>query len=169
VAALLQQFGLLDRLLGTAELDARLAVQFHAACSAIQGCARLLDRLPLQHSDAFRLCSALALVFGTGTRLLRRDSFTSDPQPATVLKRLDSQLAAAAIVLHQAANPLRQPEAAAAFVRTAGRPQAALSWLLAVSQALLWVPVDLGSARSEPYAKGGKDMHASSRASPWLA
>ncbi len=151
LAALSQHFGTLNRaLLNASEPNKALGAQFFAACVALRGCAHLASRLPLRHNDLFRLASSLALVFGAGTTMLRQHgSNAADAlaQPVSLLMQCSHQLAAAHAVLQQAADPRCQPEAAAAFVRTVGRPDAVLPWLLAVSQTLLAVPEDLKGAR----------------------
>lgn len=158
---MLHQLGTLSGLLGAAEGHSRLSVQFGAACEAIQGCAQLSDWLQLTHDGAFRLASALALVFGTGPPFLHQSAPTAEACMAA-LQRLDVQLETVGMVLTHAAHPQHQPQAAAAFVRTAGRPQAVLPWLRAASQTLLAAPVELWSELSEPNARGGWMSHAPS-------
>ena len=144
--ALAQQLASLNGLLCTAELNSALAGQLRVACLAIASCALLSDRLPLQHTDAFRLGSSLATVFGAGLRLLRSRvaiAGASSAQLAAMLHEADRQLGAVSCMADRIANPQQQPEAAAAFVKTVGRTQAVLPWLSAVSQALLAVPPDM--------------------------
>lgn len=147
VAGLLQQYGALNRLLlKTSGLSLTELTQLSAACVALQGCSQLAKRLPLRQDDMFRLGSALALVFGAGLASVRWQASLLPSRPKALVELLvncNHQLAAAAKALQQAAHPQQQREAAAAFVRTAGRPQAVLPWLLAVSQALLAVPADI--------------------------
>ena len=150
MAALLQQMVSLDRKMASAAGNATcMTAQFSAACVAIRGCAQLSDRLPLGPNDLFRLGSSLALIFGTGPTVLRHVS--GSPEPHVALAQLltcSQQLVAAGEVLQRAAQP-QQTEAAAAFCKTAGRPQTVLPWLLEVSQMLLAVPERLRSAGSQ--------------------
>ncbi|KAI7844408.1 hypothetical protein COHA_002002 [Chlorella ohadii] len=161
LAALLQRLGALNRALPTAlELNGAAETQFNAACLAIEVCAQLASRLPLQHNDMFRLSSAVAVVFGTGPALLQRRTSAAAGAP-TYLEQLflacARQLAAASAALRQAVNMRLQPEATAAFVRTVGRAEAVLPWLAAVSQALLAVPSELQGARLQQLLGGSGD------------
>ncbi|KAI7844407.1 hypothetical protein COHA_002001 [Chlorella ohadii] len=166
LATLLQHFGALGRaLLSAPELDATLETQFHAACVAIEGCAHLAGRLLLQHNDLFRLASTLTLVFVAGPALLQQcaSSIATPAQCASVLIKCNHQLAAAASVLKTATNLHRQPEAGVAFFRTAGRPDAVLPWLAAVSQALLALPERLEDNDQQLLGGSGysaQDWHA---------
>lgn len=160
MAALLQQVGALDCLLGAAELDVCLAAQFDAACLAIKGCSEISERLQLECSDVFRLGSSLSLVFRAGLRFLHQPAWLDDTRTQLLtLQHVNCQLTAANAVLHRLADPNWQPEAAAAFVRTAGRPQAVLPWLLALSQVLL----DVGELEPRQFmpCKGMAMWHAS--------
>lgn len=146
-AALLQRLSVFNRqLLIAPDVGSGVAsVSFAAACLAIHGCAELSDHLPFQRSDAFRLASTLEVVFGAGLRLLRHHASTpagSDTELADRVMDWERQLRVASQVLRRT-DPRDQPDAAAAFARTTGRPQAVLPWLLAVSQALLSLPPDL--------------------------
>ena len=148
VAGLLQQYGPLNRLLSSeTAFNAAHMSQFLAACVASHGCACLADRLPPSQNNIFRLASSLELVFGAGLAALRclRTSLTASSCSGwlELLLVCTHQLTAAANVLQRTAHPLRQPEAAAAFVRTVGRPEAMLPWLAAVTEALLSVPADM--------------------------
>lgn len=143
VASLLQQLAGLSRTLSAAGFSSAVAVQFAAASATIRSCALLVERLPLQHSDIFRLASALAVVFEFGPVPLRYYTANLSAMDWRVLWiECHHQLAAASKVLQQAAHPEQQPEAAAAFVRTAGRPQAVLPWLAALGLALLALPTE---------------------------
>lgn len=128
------------------ELSLKLGAQFTAACVAMEGCALLASRLPQHANTTFRLASALALVFGAGPAFLRQCAVPwpgMGLDPAQFLIEANHQLGAAAAVLHCASASWHQPAAAEAFVRTAGRPQAVMPWLLAVSQAVLTLPADM--------------------------
>lgn len=127
----------LNRAFSASELSAAGAIQFGAACIAIAGCASLAGCLPQRKNDTFRLTSALALVFEVGPQVLRVCASMAPAQHSVVLHECNCQLVAVADVLRQA---VPQPEAAAAFAKTAGRPQAVLPWLLAISRALLATP-----------------------------
>lgn len=140
-------------LLRATTLNTTLALQFGAACFAIYGCAQLSRRLQLQQGDAFRLASSLEIVFGAGIGILQERVTAAATHPtglAALLQELNRQLGAANAALGCAANPQRQPAAAAAFFRTAGRPQAVLPWMLAVSQALLVLPATFRGTLHEP-------------------
>lgn len=161
--ALVQQFGTLNRkLLGAASSNpATLATQLNAACNAIQGCALLSNKLRLGRSDSFRLASSLELVFGAGLHLLNRRRVQNLSVPLNMVGLLvecNHQLAAVGRVLQ---HTRRQPDAAAAFMRTAGRPQSVLPWLLAVNDALLALPPDFEERsndclRSQGFAERGE-------------
>ncbi|PRW60748.1 starch binding domain-containing [Chlorella sorokiniana] len=89
LAALLQQFVTLNGMLpAPAGNRAAQAAQVDAACVAIRGCALLAERLPLGNSDAFRLASALQLVFSAGLEflLLRFDEDLAVPFNLALLK-----------------------------------------------------------------------------------
>lgn len=178
VAGLLQQYGPLNSLLlNSPGFSSSELAQLMAACIALQG-SQLADRLPLQQNDAFRLGSALALVFGAGLASLRWQATSAAADHTALLDMLlncSHQLAAAAKALQCAAHPKRQPQAAAAFVRTAGRPDAVLPWLLAASQALLAVPPDVEGTVCDKVngtrapAKGGQRAAAGSVTQWFLA
>ena len=160
LVTLLQQLGALNRdLPPVPQPNPALTGQFHAACVAIEGCGELAGRLPLRHNDLFRLASTLALVFGAGPAFLQQfaSNTAASTQRASLLIECGYQLAAASAALRQAADPYRQPESAAAFVRTAGRPDAVLPWLLAVSQALLAVPQELAGTGIQEMLKSFAD------------
>lgn len=168
LAELLQRFaGLHQALHGASKLSGARAMQVIAACLAIGGCAELSARLPLQRGMMFRLTSALALVFGVGPAVMRHCASPASGASVELqhfLVECNDQLSAVIGVLMRAA---REPEAMEAFVRTAGRPQAVLPWLLAISQALLAVPTDVrGDA---PILQGGKRISRKGRGCtcPW--
>lgn len=117
---------------------------------AIHGCALLSGRLPLGHNDAFRLASTLAFLIGTGLHFLRltaASGFDAEARQTVTLHILSRQLVAASSVVQRAVDPQRQPQAAAAFVRTAGRPEAVVPWLLDLGQALLALPFSYASGK----------------------
>ncbi|KAI7844406.1 hypothetical protein COHA_002000 [Chlorella ohadii] len=159
LATLLQHFGTLKSALRkTCTLSAALRTQFNAACVAIYGCAQLARRLPPRHNDSFRLASSLAVVFDAGPAALQQRASNAAGVPelfAVTVLECCYQLVAVSAVLKTATNLLTQPEAAAAFVRTAGRPDAVLPWLGAVSQVLLAVPEELTGARIQQLLGGG--------------
>ena len=161
MASLLQQLAGLSRPLSAAGFSSTVTIQFTAASATVRSCALLAERLPLQHNDLFRLASALAVVFEFGPVPLRYyTARLSAIDPRVLWIECNHQLAAASQVLQQAANPEQQPEAAAAFVRTAGRPQAVLPWLAALSQALLALPTD---PRRGGVGRGGDRAQAGSQ------
>lgn len=148
LSALVQQLAGLGPTLSAGSLIVASAAQFDAACMAIHGCAWLAGHL--QHNATFRLASSLAMVFGTGPAVLHVRIAQVSASGEAALFECNRQLNTVLKTLQCAAHPKQQPEAAAAFVRTAGRPQAVLAWLLAISQALLAVPPETEKGEAVP-------------------
>lgn len=133
-----QRLGALDRLLHGAS-DAAALQQYLAGCRVLESLGSQCQGLALERGDAFKIAGALALAFGSGLALLQEALRVGDPtmRRARLLQQLTADLPAVASVLLTVVHPQHQAAAAAAFVRTVGRPQAVLPWLLAVSRGLM--------------------------------
>lgn len=137
VAALGQQLMALNATL-EARMDADMLLQFEAACVALSGCSLLAQRLPLQRNDAFRLVGALQLVFHTGLEVLVSNSPVPEVGRLAYIPVMlaECQVTAAETIIN-AACTRHEPQAAAAFLRAAGRPKTVRVWLHALSRHLL--------------------------------
>ncbi|KAL4430638.1 hypothetical protein ABPG75_005894 [Micractinium tetrahymenae] len=113
-------------------------------CIALSDCLAVAERLqrPLSRGDTFKLASGLEVVFGAGANalhytLLLRGTYSGAARHDAVsacLAEAQRQLAVLTLFL----PPLMDHggQLAAAWARTAGRPDALLNWLAAVVEAL---------------------------------
>ncbi|PSC77008.1 Ubiquitin carboxyl-terminal hydrolase 3 [Micractinium conductrix] len=104
-----------------------------AACIAITACARVAERLHTSRREHYVIASAATLLFDAGGHLLAAaQRFLQGG--AVAADQATTQLRAAGFLLCHVLRP--QPEAAAAFAASTGKPEALLPWLQTVTHVL---------------------------------
>lgn len=116
-------------------------LQIKAGCRALGSCSMLARALTEPSAaTAFKLASACSLAFGPGTAILIQSDV------GAMLESCMDQINAVGMVVSSSSPLARQPQAAAAYAASTGRPAALLPWLRAVSHALTtaqaYIPAD---------------------------